>query len=110
MVDMRILGTVAEPIRNESLSVSTTSLQVCSARNYLQPRKDLLIRNISADTSLIVSVNLGNQVAVANTGIVLKNGESFVLSSQTGDGLDIFQGMISAISSGTTATLSVFER
>lgn len=106
-----IYSTVQEPTRNESLTVSNTSVQVAQARQFQdQPRKVITIRNIADDPTKIITVNLGANPAVANQGIVLRQYESFT-DSQDG-GYMPWQGTITAICAvaSATADLAVFER
>ena len=104
-----IYSTLQEPTRNASVSVSTTSVTVADARQFQdQPRKVITIRNISAAATSIISISLGNTTASANTGIVLRQYESF---TDAADGAYVpWQGTINAICADANGTLAIFER
>lgn len=96
-----------KPTRNERVTVGTSSIQICGPRSNTNKRDVLLVRNISGNGNR-VSVLLGNNPAVANTGIILEDGESFSDTSE--QVYECWQGPIQAISSAVAATLSIFER
>lgn len=101
-------STQSEPVRNESVTVGTTSLIVSEQRVQPNKRKVIVIRNISADAAMIITVNMGYQSATNNTGIVLKQFESFTES--TDSGYECYQDQISAICAVAGGNLSIFER
>jgi len=103
-----ILGFITEPVRNEVVSVGATSVIVSQQRVGLLPRKVYWIRNISDAAAKIITVNLGNNPAVANTGVVLNQNESFMDS--TGEGYECFQGIITAICAVAGGQLALMER
>lgn len=103
-----ILGYTTEPVRNEILAVGVTSVQVMPQRLSMNKRKVILVRNTSDDATKIITVNLGANPAVASKGIVLRQNESFMDSSETG--YECFQGIITAICAAAAGQLSIVER
>jgi len=99
-----------EPIRNESMAVGTSVVQVDLARTIPNFRKDLLVRNVSPNSADIITIAMGNQQPSANAGIILRQYESFQMTSMLGDGRDIFQGQISAVCATANGILAIFER
>jgi len=97
-----------EPTRNEQVSVVATSSIVSEARNVLNPRKVIVLRNTSAADVDIITINMGFNQATANNGIVLKRNEAFTDSSETG--YNAYQGGITAICATANGLLSIFER
>jgi hypothetical protein len=97
-----------EPTRNEKVLVGTSSTIISFARQGLQPRKNIIIRNISTNALDIITINLGFNQAVADAGVVLKQNESFSDSSETG--YDCYQGVISAICDTANGVLAIYER
>ena len=61
--------------RNESVAVSTTSLQLASNMNGKGGRRNIIIRNTSPNAIDIITITRGRNVAVAGAGIVLNQGE-----------------------------------
>jgi hypothetical protein len=105
MVDF--LSALEEPTRNDSLTISTSSVSVADRRTNLNPRKVVLIRNISGNGNR-ATIFMSSLVATANQGIVLEDGESFTDSSDSG--YQCHQGSIQAIGSAANTVLSIFER
>jgi len=101
---MSLYSTLTEPVRNEQLTVGTSSVIVSNSRNELNKRKTLLVRNVSGDGTIIY-VNLGQTTAVLTTGIKLEDGESF--SDSTGEGYEAYQGTFSAIATAATGSLLI---
>jgi hypothetical protein len=102
------VATLSEPSRNVSISVGTSSTIIADIRPSAIPRRDILVRNISSSAADIISVALGTTQAVANTGIVLRQNESFSFSSETGNPSP--QCQFSAICATANGTVSIFER
>lgn len=102
------LGSYQDVARNETVAVTTSSSIISDKRNDANPRKVILIRNVSLAVADIITVNLGAQQAVANTGIILKQGESFIDS--TDSGYTCFQGSLTAICATANGQLSIMER
>lgn len=104
------IGTPQEATRNEQLTITNSSSTICDARTGDNARKVLIVRNTSDDATKIITLNLGAKPAVANQGIVLKQGESFVDAQDSG--YLPFQGTITAICAvaSATADLTIFER
>ncbi len=100
--------TLQEPTRNELVPVGTTSVTAAFARQGGSPRKVITVRNISPNATDIITVNIGPAPAVANTGIVLRQNESFT------DAMDgayyPYQGTITASCATATGQLAIFER
>lgn len=104
-----ILAYATEPTRNTTVSVPNSNTEVCEKRNNTNPRKVIVIRNTSTNANEVITINLGNDQAVANSGIVLKPNESFADSSETG--YECFQGQITGICAvAGPGQLSIFER
>lgn len=97
-----------DPARNDSVNVGTNNTLLCDARNQDQPRKVVVIRNISPNPVDIITVNLGLSTAQNNKGIVLKQNESFSDSSEAG--YQCFQGTINAICETANGVVSILER
>jgi hypothetical protein len=100
--------SLSEAARNDSIAVGTTSVIVSDVRQSTLPRRDILLRNISPNATDIISITLGQQQAVANTGIVLRQNESMTFS--TSEGNPCPQAQFSAICATATGVLAVFER
>lgn len=103
-----VYSTQTEPARNESVTVGTSSVIIAEQRVQPNKRKSITVRNISSDATMVITVNMGYQSAVANTGLVLKQYESFTDASDSG--YDCFQDQISAICAVAGGTLAIFER
>jgi hypothetical protein len=100
-----IFQQIQEATRNETVTVGTSSQVISEARNEVNPRKVINIRNIGTTT---ITVSLGFQAAVNNAGVVLKPNESFSDSQETG--YVAYQGGILAISDGAGGSLAIYER
>jgi len=103
-----IYKQLQEPTRNEQIAVSTTSKVVSEARNQLNERKVIVLRNTSDNDADIITINLGFNEATSNNGIVLKRNEAFTDSSETG--YKAYQGAITGICATANGKLSIFER
>lgn len=97
-----------EATRNEQVSVTTSSSVISNARSPNTPRKKILIRNTSPNATDIITLNIGNNTATANQGVVLYQYEFWSDSSEIGN--EAHQGVISAICATATGKLSIFER
>jgi len=97
-----------EPTRNEKLAVGATSVVVAETRNVDNPRKVIILRNTSDNAAKIITVHMGQGVAVAEVGIVLKQNEAVTDSSESG--YKCHQGTITAICAVADGQLSIFER
>jgi len=96
-------GYLDEATRNEIVAVGTTSTQISFKKN----RKVIYIRN-SSTAGQTITVNMGPNTAVANTGIILDVGE-FIVDSDIA-GYQCYKDTITAISSAAGGQLSIFER
>jgi hypothetical protein len=105
MVDF--VSAMEEPTRNESVIISTSSIGIADRRTIANPRKVILVRNISGNGNR-ATIYMSNAIATANTGIILEDGESF--TDSTGEGYSCHQGSIQAIGSAAATVLSIFER
>jgi len=65
------------------------------------------VRNISGNGNR-ASITMGMSSAIANTGIILEDGESY--SDTTDAGYECYQGMVNAIGSAAGTVLAIFER
>lgn len=102
------ITSLTEPVRNESISVGLTSVLIADVRPITIPRKDILVRNTSPNATDTISITLGNQIAIANQGIILQQGESFSFSTESSNPCP--QCQFSAICATATGTLSIMER
>jgi hypothetical protein len=105
---MGIFSPIQEPSRNEAITVNTTSTTISDARNEANPRKVILLRNNSNDSSKIITVFFGATPAVANAGIVLRQYESVTDSSEAG--YQCWQGTVNAICAVVGGSLAIMER
>jgi len=96
-----------ELTRNEQVNVISTSSVVADARGSNVKRIVYSVRNTSGDGS-VITVKQGFGLAVASSGIVLKDGEGYTDSSESG--YECYQGSVSAISTTSTGKLSIMER
>jgi len=94
--------------RNEKQAIAAASEIISEARTEVNPRKMIVVRNISPNAADIITINLGLSQAVAENGIVLRQYESFTDASETG--YDCFQGTISAICATANGQLAITER
>ena len=102
--------SVQEPTRNETLAVGTSSV-VASQKRALNPgqkRKNIVIRNTSPNATDTITIALGFTQAVANNGIVLRQYDTWMDTTESG--YECYQGVISAICATGTGQLSIFER
>lgn len=99
-----------EPTRNETVAVTTSSTTVALDVSASTGRKSFVIRNMSTDATDIITIVMGNQPAVANKGVVLRQYESYGESNDSG--FMCWQGQIQAISAAAVGTvqISIFER
>ena len=102
------IGYFQDPARNDKLAVGTSSVIIADARNLQNPRKAILVRNTSDDPTKIITISLGLTKATAETGIVLRQNESF--SDSTESGYECFQGTISGICAVIDGQVSIMER
>jgi len=108
MDNFGLLAPYQDEARNEAVSVAASSKIISEKRNEANPRKMIIIRNISAAAASVITINLGATSAAANTGIVLRQYESF--TDCTGEGYTCFQGTISGICADANGNLAVMER
>lgn len=105
---MIMVNQLQEATRNEKILVSTTSKMLSEARNEQNIRKCIVVRNISPNAADIITVHLGFKAAVADNGIVLRQNEAFVDSSEAG--YKCHQGGITTICETADGVLSIYER
>jgi len=103
-----VFGTIVEPTRNATVAVGATSVSIAEARSEQNKRKVLHIKNVSTDTSIVVTVNFGFGIAAVNTGVVLNAGEAVTDTSESG--YECYQGMVMAIASAAGGSVAIFER
>ena len=103
-----VYTTYQEPTRNDSVNVGLASVTISEARNEQNPRKVILIRNISPNATDIITVAFGAVSAVANTGVVLRQNES--VSDSSDSGYTPYQGTINAICATATGVVAIMER
>jgi len=97
-----------KPIRNETVLVSTTSLEVAADLEGLEKRTDLIIRNTSPNAVDIITLSLGRNAAVANAGIVLRQNEIWMSSTDISN--PAWSGAIQAICATINGQLSIMEK
>lgn len=95
---------VSQDARNDLVAVSTTSVNIAPFR--ATPRTAIYIRNSSTGAQ-VITLSFGF-TAVANTGIVLRPGESF--TDANSESYICWQGTINGISSAADGQVSVYER
>jgi len=116
MTTPAFLKSLQEPVRNEIVLVGVSSVVVSQARQGGERRKSITIRNNSPNAIDIITLNFGQQNAVANTGITLRQYESVTDASDRDEddpqshGYSTFQGVITAICATANGSLSVMER
>lgn len=101
------IGAEGDLAKNESLAIGTSNVVISRSRTQDRPRKVILIRNISPNAGDTITISLG-QSATANTGIVLKQYESF--TDSTDAGYQAFQGQINGICATATGLIAIMER
>lgn len=95
-------------IRNDSISVTTTSIQLSPRRNTFQDmRQEILIRNNSTNVADIITLSLGNTQAIDGAGIVLEKGQAWGGSNDLGI---LWKGAIQCVCKTANGVLSVMER
>ena len=92
-------------VRNESLAVSTTSIELAPERT----RTMFMVRNNSNADADVLTIHVGSLPAVAGVGIILKRGESFV-DSDEGAGYKCFQGAYTIICATANGVAVIIER
>jgi len=99
-----------EQTRNELVAVTAASTTILSDVSGAGGRQQFLIRNLSTDATDIFTIVLGNQQAVANQGIVLRQYESYGEANDSG--FLCWQGQVQIISAAAVGTVqaAVFER
>ena len=104
-----MVGFIQEPVRNEKLTIGTSSQIISEQRNTdgQNKRRVILIRNVSTGAQE-VTINLGYEQASNGAGITLKPRESYYEAVDSG--FEVFQGTISAISDIVGAELAIMER
>ena len=95
-------------IRNDTLAVSTTSIEVCADMEGKPPRSDLIIRNNSPSVLDIITISIGSIKAVAGSGIILKQGEVWMNSTDISN--PCWQGQIQAICATVNGVLAIMEK
>lgn len=100
-----ILGYITEPTRNETKTVTTASQSIAEQRLNLNPRKMMMVRNVSSSATCVLWVTQGGIPAVVGVGIQLKQGESFV--DATDAGYQCWQGPVQAISNEAAASNNI---
>jgi len=92
-----------EPSRNSKVTVGTSSVHVLDKKD----RKALVLTNRSTGAQ-VITINQGETAAIANEGIILAPGQSYV-DSDSGSYM-CWRGNVQAISTAADAILSIFER
>jgi len=95
--------------RNEQIAVTATSLEIAQDLEGFSKRRNIVIRNISPNVADIITLALGRNVAIANSGIQLKQNDSW-FDSDDGTGYECWQNQIQAICATANGVLAIFER
>jgi len=95
-------------VRNDTQAVSTTSVEVAIDQEARDGRRTIIIRNTSPNAIDIITLNLGGRIAVAGSGIVLRQNDVFIDSNDSG--YICHQNQIMAICKTINGTLSIMER
>jgi hypothetical protein len=103
-----LAGALQEITRNESVAVGVASIVVAPMRSTLPKRKVITIRNNSPNAADIITLSFGQNAAVANAGIILKQYES--MTDANDGGYECYQDQISAICATANGVLAIFER
>jgi len=94
--------------RNETLAVSTTSIELAQDLEKRGGRKAIVVRNISPNAIDIITIALGDKVAVANSGIILKQNEVWYDANESG--YEAWQNQIQIVCATINGLVSVMER
>jgi len=96
-------------VRQQQLSVTTTSSKVADMTMPSNRRKVLYFRNTSPNAADIITIALSsNAPAVDDVGIVLKQNDQYV--ETTSEGFEAWQGQVNAICKTANGKLTVLER
>ena len=95
--------------RNESLAVGTTSLEVADdLLGRSGGRISIFIRNVSLNAVDIITLTLGTPASVPGAGFVLKPGDFFLDSNDSG--YKCWQGTIQGACVTANGVLAIAER
>lgn len=103
-----LAGSLQEITRSDIVLVGTANTIVSQPRNTTPKRKVITVRNTSAAAASIITISFGQNPAINNAGIVLRQYESFTDAND--GGYECFQDQINAICADANGQLSVFER
>lgn len=100
----------AQARRTENVAVSTTSLQISPRRDDRSDlRRQFVLRNNSPNAIDIITIELGENLAVAGTGaIILLQGQPY--GEADGEGFECHKGAISAVCATVNGVLGVMEK
>jgi len=94
--------------RNEQVAVIATSAEIAQNLAARGGRKAIIIRNISPNAIDIITIALGKDAAVANSGIVLRQNE--VWFDANDNGYECWQEQIQIICATANGLVAVMER
>ena len=97
-----------KPIRNDSLAISTTSIEICQDMEGLPPRTDIIIRNNSPSVDDVITLSIGSIKAVAGAGIILKQGEVWMNSTDISN--PCWNGKIQGVCATVNGVLAIMEK
>lgn len=103
-----LAGALQEITRAETVNVGATSIPVAPARLTTPNRKVIVIRNNSSNAADIITLNFGQNAAVSNAGLILRQYESFVDADD--GGYQCYQDQINAICATANGVVAIFER
>ena len=95
-------------VRNEAIAVTATSGEIAQTFVGRGGRVNIVIKNISPNAADIISISLGSTLAVAGTGIVLRQND--VWGDSNDSGYQCWQDKIQAVCATANGVISVMER
>jgi hypothetical protein len=95
--------------RNEQVNVIATSGKILDATFSGQPRRQMILRNTSPNAIDIITIALGQNKAVVNQGIVLRQNDVYMESAVNNPTLDVWQGSVQGICATANGKLSIME-
>ena len=96
------------PARNDAMAVGTTSVEIAIDQEARDGRRAIIIRNTSPNPADTITLSLGGISAVAGSGIILRQNDVFVDSSDAG--YLCHQNQILGVCATINGTVSVMER
>ena len=101
---------MVQTVRNDTISVGATAVEIMGQTNYARPRRFFYVRNNSTGGQVITLVFGDLQTITANQGIVLVPTAAYYEVISFGDAEEVWQSRIWAIASAAGGSISVVER